>query len=94
MVTREMLQAVGGLTFKTVVPVLGSRLNSEKLGVWPEGFTDDPPLYGYKVYDKSARDLATELNTTPRAISRLRSGRRTEVHTLDWYLDHKQPTGL
>jgi hypothetical protein len=76
-ITRDVLAAAGGLDYDEIERVPFDLKKSQERGTWPEGMEPpiDTSLSPLRVYKKSARVLAEELGTTPRQISKLRTGR-------------------
>ena len=94
-IDKEALAKAGGFTCKHVVQEPMSILKAVEKGTWPKGLPvpDRVFITGYKIYDKTARELARELGTTPRQISLLRSGRIKEAKPLAWYEENNKPKG-
>jgi hypothetical protein len=86
-ITREMLAAAGGLAFKMEEPEPLNIALCEKHETWPKGMPKPEVIvfFGTRVYERDARALATELGTTPRQISRLRTGKTDKAKPLSWY---------
>ena len=95
-ITLEDLRKAGGLEFRIIYPEPLDVLECKKIGTWP----DEVPvpgtlaLIGQREYAISARELAEKLGTTPRQISKLRSGRVRTAKPLTWYKENNMTTGL
>lgn len=97
-ITRETLGSVNGLTRKRVTIPSTRVLNvlrCKKIGTWPEEMPVPEVIVfcGQWEYIRTAQELAVELGTTPRQISKLRSGRIQEAKPLEWYDENNMKKG-
>jgi len=94
-ITREVLADANGLAEEErEYPKSGSLARSKEAGIWPEGYNEVYAFYGTKVYKRTAQELAMELGTTARQISKLRTGRIKEAKPIGWYAENTMPTGM
>ena len=96
-ITKQMVAKAGGLQFEVEFPEVMNIPKSKEAKLWPEGKPMlDIVFVGQKVYARTARDLALELGTTPRQISKLRAGRITECKPIEWYNEDagNRPKGI
>lgn len=95
-ITRQQLADAGGLVFEIVEPRALNIDSCKNKYTWPETLPEPETIvfFGTRVYKKTARELAKELGTTPRAISKLRAGRIKEAKPLSWYQENNRVTGL
>jgi hypothetical protein len=89
-ITREMLADAGGLAYEYEVPKALKITKCKEQNTWPIGLPEQIVFFGTKVYKKTARELAKELGTTPRQISKMRAGRTNECKPLSWYEENRK----
>jgi len=93
-ITLKMLKEVGGMEWETTEVKEFSIVECEKKDTWPQGMPvpNNLVFFGTRNYKRSAVELASELGTTPRQISKLRNGRITEAKPLTWYDENRRPS--
>ena len=91
-ITRKMLADAGGLVYEIVEPKSLDITDCKKRLTWPNGLPEPEVIVfnGTRVYAKTARELAKELGTTPRQVSKLRSGQIKEAKPLSWYKENRK----
>ncbi len=91
-ITREALANAGGMAFEMEEPRTLDINKCKKNNTWPAEMPEPGNIvfFGTRVYKRTASELAMELGTTPRAISRLRAGRIDEAKPLSWYDENRK----
>lgn len=91
-ITREVLANAGGMAFELEEPEALKISLCEDRKTWPVGMPRPEVIvfFGTRVYKKTAREMARELGTTPRQISRLRNGKIDAAKPLSWYDENRK----